>query len=160
MRGLLHPAERTTSGYLPLSGRAPLNACVVTPTISCARQPDLDLLRPSRRSQRDEMRRPRQALRASAHRRPGRPGGPRLRWPGRQPRRPGGHHRGQADPEKKLTAGQKQANQLIAATRAPVEHGFAALKNWRVLTRLRLNPARATALLRALLVLTALEVAH
>jgi len=59
--------------------------------------------------------------------------------------------------KKKLTAAQKQANQIIAAARAPVEHGFAALKNWRILTRLRLNPARATALLRALLVLTNLE---
>jgi hypothetical protein len=39
----------------------------------------------------------------------------------------------------------------------PVEHGFAALKNWRILTRLRLSPARATTLLRALLVLTNLE---
>ncbi|GAA1982155.1 transposase family protein [Catenulispora subtropica] len=48
-------------------------------------------------------------------------------------------------------------NQVVAAARAPVEHGFAALKNWRILTRLRLNPARATALLRTLLVLTNLE---
>lgn len=59
--------------------------------------------------------------------------------------------------KKKLTAGQKTANQIIAAARAPVEHGFAALKNWRILTRLRLNPTRATNLLRALLVLTNLE---
>ena len=59
--------------------------------------------------------------------------------------------------KKKLTTGQKTANQVIAAARAPVEHGFAALKNWRILTRLRLSPARATALLRALLVLTTLE---
>jgi hypothetical protein len=58
---------------------------------------------------------------------------------------------------KSLTAAQKQTNQIIAAARAPVEHGFAALKNWRVLTRLRLSPARATNLLRALLVLTNLE---
>ncbi|MEV5012420.1 transposase family protein [Streptomyces sp. NPDC056159] len=59
--------------------------------------------------------------------------------------------------KKKLTAARKQNNQLIAAARAPVEHGFAALKNWRILTRLRLDPARATNLLRALLVLTNLE---
>jgi len=59
--------------------------------------------------------------------------------------------------KKKLTAAQKRANQIIAAARAPVEHGFAALKNWRILTRLRLSPARATTLLRALLVLTNLE---
>jgi hypothetical protein len=59
---------------------------------------------------------------------------------------------------RKLTAGQKTANKVIAAGRAPVEHGFAHLKNWRVLTKLRTNPARATNLLRALLVLTNLEV--
>jgi hypothetical protein len=38
--------------------------------------------------------------------------------------------------------------------RAPVEHGFSDLKNWRILTRLRLNPGKATTVLRALLVLT------
>ncbi|MGY4983427.1 hypothetical protein ACWCYL_40925 [Streptomyces sp. 900105755] len=37
---------------------------------------------------------------------------------------------------------------------APVEHGFAHLKTWRILTNLRTSPARATILLRALLVLT------
>ncbi|MEU6999869.1 transposase family protein [Nonomuraea sp. NPDC046570] len=57
-----------------------------------------------------------------------------------------------------LTTAQKQVNQLIAAERAPVEHAFADLKNWRILTRLRLDPARATTLLRALLVLTAHEI--
>jgi hypothetical protein len=62
-----------------------------------------------------------------------------------------------ATKNKPLTSGQKQTNQLIAATRAPNEHGFAALKTWRILTRLRLNPARTTVLLRALLVLTRLE---
>jgi hypothetical protein len=59
---------------------------------------------------------------------------------------------------RKLTPGQKQANRVLAAGRAPVEHGFANLKAWRVLTKLRTDPARATALLRALLVLTNLEV--
>ena len=59
---------------------------------------------------------------------------------------------------RKLTPGQKQANQILAAARAPVEHGFAHLKAWRVLTKLRTDPGRATALLRALLVLTNLEV--
>ncbi|MET7920763.1 transposase family protein [Streptomyces avermitilis] len=58
----------------------------------------------------------------------------------------------------KLTPGQKTANRVIAAGRAPVEHGFARLKNWRTLTKLRTDPARATHLLRALLVLTNLEV--
>jgi hypothetical protein len=59
---------------------------------------------------------------------------------------------------RKLTLAEKHANQIIAAGRAPVEHGFAYLKNWRILTRLRTNPADATRLLRALLVLTNLEV--
>ncbi|MFE2640485.1 transposase family protein [Streptomyces scopuliridis] len=58
----------------------------------------------------------------------------------------------------KLTPGQKDANRVLATGRAPVEHGFAHLKNWRTLTKLRTNPARATHLLRALLVLTNLEV--
>ncbi|WP_393101778.1 hypothetical protein [Streptomyces sp. LN325] len=40
---------------------------------------------------------------------------------------------------------------------APVEHGFAHLKTWRILTKLRTSPVRATNLLRALLVLTNLE---
>jgi hypothetical protein len=44
-------------------------------------------------------------------------------------------------------------NQALSA-RAPVEHGFSNLKNWRILTRLRMNPGNATTVLRALLVLT------
>ncbi|WP_432068979.1 transposase family protein [Streptomyces sp. C10-9-1] len=58
----------------------------------------------------------------------------------------------------KLTPGEKEANRVLAVGRAPVEHGFAHLKNWRILTKLRTDPARATRLLRALLVLTNLEV--
>ncbi|WP_371604950.1 transposase family protein (plasmid) [Streptomyces sp. NBC_01220] len=58
----------------------------------------------------------------------------------------------------KLNPAQKQANQVLAAARAPVEHGFANLKCWRILTKLRTNPARATHLLRALLVLTNREI--
>jgi hypothetical protein len=58
----------------------------------------------------------------------------------------------------KLTPGEKEANRVLAVGRAPVEHGFAHLKNWRTLTKLRTDPARATRLLRALLVLTNLEV--
>ncbi|MEV5897773.1 hypothetical protein [Nonomuraea fuscirosea] len=55
---------------------------------------------------------------------------------------------------------QKQANQLISSERAPVEHGFANPKNWRILTKLRMDATHAThathatMLLRALLVLT------
>ncbi|TDU01664.1 DDE superfamily endonuclease [Streptomyces sp. 846.5] len=61
---------------------------------------------------------------------------------------------------RKLTRGQKQANRILAAGRAPVEHAFAHLKAWRILTKLRTDPARATALLRALLVLTNLELSR
>ncbi|KOG07670.1 transposase family protein [Streptomyces viridochromogenes] len=58
----------------------------------------------------------------------------------------------------KLTTGQRVVNRVLATGRVPVEHGFAHLKNWRTLTKLRANPVRATHLLRALLVLTNLEV--
>ncbi|MEV7777071.1 hypothetical protein [Kitasatospora sp. NPDC088351] len=52
------------------------------------------------------------------------------------------------------------ADRILAAGRAPAERGFAHLENWRILTKLRTAPARATQLLRALLVLTNLEVAR
>ncbi|MGW3729619.1 transposase family protein [Streptomyces sp. NPDC000851] len=55
-----------------------------------------------------------------------------------------------------LTRGQKLSNTALAAVRAPV--GFAHLRNWRVLGKVRTDPARATALVRALLVLTNREV--
>ncbi|MFI2780910.1 transposase family protein [Streptomyces sp. ALB3] len=58
----------------------------------------------------------------------------------------------------KLTPGQKDANRVLAVGRAPVEHAFAHLKNWRTSTKLRTDPARAPRLLRALLVLTNLEI--
>ncbi|MFJ1551226.1 transposase family protein [Streptomyces sp. NPDC088246] len=45
----------------------------------------------------------------------------------------------------KLTPGQKTANRVLATGRAPVEHGFTHLKNWRILTKLRTDPARANA---------------
>ncbi|MGW6821774.1 hypothetical protein [Streptomyces sp. NPDC055005] len=57
----------------------------------------------------------------------------------------------------KLTRGQKEANRVLTVGRAPVEHGFAHLKNWRIVTKLRTDPALATRLLRALLVLTNLD---
>ncbi|WSJ40657.1 transposase [Streptomyces sp. NBC_01240] len=61
---------------------------------------------------------------------------------------------------KPLTRGQKLSNKALAAVRAPVEHGFAHLKNWRVLGKVRTDPKWATALVRALLVLTNREVAR
>jgi DDE superfamily endonuclease len=61
---------------------------------------------------------------------------------------------------KPLTRGQKLSNRALAAVRAPVEHGFAHLKNWRILGKVRTDPKWATALVRALLVLTNQEVAR
>ncbi|TJZ90382.1 transposase family protein [Actinacidiphila oryziradicis] len=57
-----------------------------------------------------------------------------------------------------LTRAEKQANKLVSRERAANEHGFADLKNWRILTKIRMNAKHGTALLRALLVLTASQV--
>lgn len=59
-----------------------------------------------------------------------------------------------------LTAAQKEANRLVSRERAANEHGFADLKNWRILTKIRMNARHATTLLRALLVLTNAEVSR
>ncbi len=59
-----------------------------------------------------------------------------------------------------LTKAQKEANKLVSRERAANEHGFADLKNWRILTKVRMNARHGTALLRALLVLTTLEIAR
>ncbi|MEV6624741.1 transposase family protein [Amycolatopsis sp. NPDC051106] len=59
-----------------------------------------------------------------------------------------------AEARRSLTEAQKQANAVFAAMRCAVEGGFAALKSWRILDRLRLDTRHATTLLRALLVLT------
>jgi len=57
-----------------------------------------------------------------------------------------------------LTAAEKEANRLVSRERAASEHGFANLKNWRILTKLRTDTRQATTLLRALLVLANSEV--
>jgi hypothetical protein len=62
--------------------------------------------------------------------------------------------------KRKLTTALKNASRVFSAARAPVEHAFAHLKNWPILAGLRISPSRATNLLRALLVLTNLEVAR
>ncbi|MDQ0906565.1 hypothetical protein QFZ32_002026 [Streptomyces canus] len=51
-------------------------------------------------------------------------------------------------------------NTALAAVRAPVEHGFAHLKNWRVFGKVRTNPTWATALVGSLLVLTNRDVSR
>ncbi|GAA2623704.1 transposase family protein [Streptomyces vastus] len=58
-----------------------------------------------------------------------------------------------------LTRGQKLSNTALAAVRAPVEHGFAHLKNWRALGKVHTDLRWATTLVRAL-VLTNREVAR
>ncbi|MFB7501730.1 transposase family protein [Streptomyces sp. NPDC056161] len=58
---------------------------------------------------------------------------------------------------KPLTPAQKEANRLVSRERATNEHGFADLKAWRVLTKVRMRAAYATTLLRAPLVLTQLQ---
>ena len=57
-----------------------------------------------------------------------------------------------------LTIAEKEANRLVSRERAAGEHGFANLKPWRILTRLRTDTRQATTLLRALLVLANSEV--
>ncbi|MEU7665364.1 transposase family protein [Streptomyces lincolnensis] len=66
----------------------------------------------------------------------------------------------QAARNRPLTRGQKLSNKALAAVRAPVEHGFAHLKNWRVLGKVRTDPRWATALVKGLLVLTNREVSR
>ncbi|GAA3487838.1 hypothetical protein [Streptomyces cremeus] len=57
-----------------------------------------------------------------------------------------------------LDRGEKEANRVLAIGLVPIEHGFVHLRNWRAITKLRTNSARATRLLRALTVLTNLEI--
>ena len=59
-----------------------------------------------------------------------------------------------AEAKRPLTEAQQQANAVFAALRCAVEGGFAALKTWRILDKLRLHPRHATTLIRALIVLT------
>ncbi|MEU9291755.1 transposase family protein [Streptomyces sp. NPDC048275] len=58
----------------------------------------------------------------------------------------------------RLTDADKEASRLLSRERAAVEHGFANLKTWRFITKLRMNARHATTLLRALLVLANSEV--
>ncbi|MFB7336081.1 transposase family protein [Streptomyces adustus] len=58
----------------------------------------------------------------------------------------------------RLTDAEKEANHLLNRERAAVEHGFANLKAWRFLTKIRMNARHATTLLRALLVLANTEI--
>ncbi|MCF4135956.1 hypothetical protein L1856_02110 [Streptomyces sp. Tue 6430] len=56
-----------------------------------------------------------------------------------------------------LTDAEKEANRLLNRERTAVEHGFAHLKSWRILTKAHMNARHATTPLRALLVLANTE---
>jgi hypothetical protein len=56
-----------------------------------------------------------------------------------------------------LAPAEKEANKLVSRERTANEDGFADLKNWRILTKVRMNARHAT-LSRALLVLTRAEI--
>jgi hypothetical protein len=58
-----------------------------------------------------------------------------------------------ARPEPTPNARSEAVQQGAGGREAPAEHGFAHLKNWRVLSQVRTDPRWATALVRALLVL-------
>ncbi|MEV6909319.1 transposase family protein [Amycolatopsis sp. NPDC051071] len=58
-----------------------------------------------------------------------------------------------AEVNRPLTDAEKASNSIFNGLRCAVERAFAALKTWRILDKLRLNPRHATTLLRALLVL-------
>ncbi|MCP2324371.1 hypothetical protein HDA40_007897 [Hamadaea flava] len=60
-------------------------------------------------------------------------------------------------PNRPLTATETFTNQVINAERAANEHPFGYLKNWRILTCLRMRHRNATRLLRALMILTQIE---
>lgn len=57
----------------------------------------------------------------------------------------------------RLSRRQKQVNRHHAAIRALGERAVATLKGWKVLTKLRCCPRRATAIVQAILVLQAAE---
>ena len=61
-------------------------------------------------------------------------------------------------PKRPLTEAEKEVNSWISRDRAANEHGIGDLKNWRILTKLRMRADRATSLLRALMVLTQSEI--
>jgi hypothetical protein len=61
-------------------------------------------------------------------------------------------------PKRPLTEAEKEVNSWISRDRAANEHGIGDLKNWRILTKLRMHADRATTLLRALMLLTQSEI--
>jgi hypothetical protein len=61
---------------------------------------------------------------------------------------------------KKVAPAKEKVNQLISAERAVCRHDFAHVRNWRVLTKLRLGVRCVTPLVRALMILTQHEIAR
>ncbi|MFB7793981.1 hypothetical protein ACFC0R_27600 [Streptomyces sp. NPDC056086] len=64
------------------------------------------------------------------------------------PDNPGDRHRPPGDPRSSRTTAQKEANRLVSRERTANEPGFADLKEWRILTQVRMNAGHATTLLR------------
>lgn len=54
-------------------------------------------------------------------------------------------------PLQELTPTERSRNQARAAARAPVEHGVARLKSWRIFRRSRCSPNRMTSIAKAIL---------
>ena len=61
--------------------------------------------------------------------------------------------RNKHSPTRSLSPGKKAANTALSATRAPGERGFATLKNWHILHRVRACPYRVGTLAKAVLTL-------
>ncbi|MFB8774867.1 hypothetical protein [Streptomyces broussonetiae] len=59
---------------------------------------------------------------------------------------------------RRLTDAEREAHHLLKRARAAVERGFANLKSWRLLTKVRMNARHAPTLLRALRALANTEV--
>jgi hypothetical protein len=56
-----------------------------------------------------------------------------------------------------LSKAQRQVNAAHARNRGPGERAMATLKTWKLLTKLRCSPHRATAIIAAIRVLQAIE---
>jgi hypothetical protein len=61
---------------------------------------------------------------------------------------------------KPLSRNQKIVNRNHARNRAPGERAVATLKTWKILTKLRCCPRRATAIVAAITVLQAIDDQH
>nr|WP_254390150.1 hypothetical protein [Streptomyces sp. AC550_RSS872] len=147
-----HPAPHRNSGPAELIRQTPPSRLALPRPDRRAGPPDLDLGRPARPQPRHHRRPPRPPPGPPFPRRPRGPRRPRLVCLDDDPDNPVAVTGFKATRARKLTTGQKGGQPGPGLRTRPVEHGFAHLKNWRALTKLRTDPARATHLLRVLLV--------